>query len=398
MFDPGGAVVGFAFAALSVTPSLLPRPAVLQGALAAIAFAIGYLIGVLLWAVLRRLLWRGGIIPPFRRVWWFVYALLWILAIAGLSTLAVHWQNEVRRLVEMPPLSGSDLSGFVLAFLPTAAILVLIGKATRGMFHRLKKRIRPILAGIVSAAVVAAFVGGLILFAMAGVDRIYLERNGLPEAEAQQPTSEFRTAGPGSPIEWQSLGRHGAAFVSGGPSADEIAELTGEPAIEPIRVYAGLESAATLQQRADLIVAELERTGAFDRKILVVGTTTGSGWLEPQTVDAVEYLYGGDTAIATLQYAYTPSWVSFVFDPDAPVEAARTLFSAIEARWLQLPAEDRPLLVAYGLSLGAHGGQAVFADVADLRSRTDGAMFIGTPNSSEMWRTLQAERDAGSPV
>ena len=83
---------------------------------------------------------------------------------------------------------------------------------------------------------------------------------------------------------------------------------------------------------------------------------------------------------------------------DAPVEAARVLFEAVHNRWSRLPADRRPLLVTYGLSLGAHGSQAVFSDVAGIRDRTGGAMFVGSPNGSPLWRSLQAARDAGSPA
>ncbi|MGE3812787.1 MAG: alpha/beta-hydrolase family protein [Candidatus Nanopelagicales bacterium] len=396
--DPGGSLVGLALAVLSVTPSLLPRPGVFQGAIAAAAFAVGYLAGAAGWAALRRILrgrlssWR----PP--RWWWPVYGALWVAALAGLSWLALLWQNEVRRIVEMPPLPGVALGAFLLGFLPVAALLLAAGKGVRGLFLRLRGRMSAALAALVSAAVVASGVAVLTLGALAAVDAIYRDRNALPDADLLEPSSEFRSAGPGSAIAWESLGWHGGAFVGGGPSAAEIAALAGGEALEPNRVYAGLASAPTVQERADLVVAELERTGAFDRAVLVVATTTGSGWLEPQAVDAIEYLYRGDTAIAAMQYAYTPSWVSFVFDPDAPVEAARALFEAVEARWLQLPEDERPLLVVYGLSLGAHGGQAVFADLADLRGRVDGALFTGSPNGSELWRGLQARRDAGSPA
>lgn len=44
--DPAGSLLALAFVALSVTPSLLPRPALLQGAIGGVAFAVGYLIGV----------------------------------------------------------------------------------------------------------------------------------------------------------------------------------------------------------------------------------------------------------------------------------------------------------------------------------------------------------------
>lgn len=396
--DPIGSVVGFVFAILSVTPSLLPRPTILQGVLAALAFGIGYLIGTVIWAIIRKLLWKNGAVPHFRRIWWFIYAGAWILAVVALSALSTAWQNEVRRLVSMAPLDGADIAGFAIAFLPVGTLLLLLGKAVRLMHTRLRRRMSTLLATAATVIIVGGVAAGLVFAAVTAVDRIYFDRNHLPEASVEEPDSGFRSAGPGSAISWESLGRHGAAFIGGGPSAAEITELTGVEAIEPIRVYAGRESAPTLAERAALVVGELERTGAFDREVLVVATTTGSGWLEPQTVDAIEYLHGGNTAIAAMQYAYTPSWVSFVFDPDAPVEAARVLFDAIETKVKTLPADKRPQLISYGLSLGAHGSQAVFEDLTDLRARTDGALFVGSPNGSSLWRTLQAARDDGSPA
>lgn len=398
LIDPAGSLLGFVAAVCSVTPSLLPRPTTLQGVLTGIAFAIGYLLAVAIWSIVCALLRgkaRQNMIP---RRWWYIYAAVWGLAIAVLSSLAVMWQNEVRSLVSMQPLDGSDLAGFLFAFLPTVIILLLAGKGVRVMYLRFRRRTETPVAALLSTGIVTIAVGGLILGAVAGVDRVYHDRNAHPDSEAVQPVSEHRSAGPGSAIAWETLGRHGAAFVSGGPDAADIESLTGAEAREPVRVYAGLESAPTVEERAALVVDGLERTGAFERSVLVVATTTGSGWLEPQTMDALEYLHGGDTAIAAMQYAYTPSWVSFVFDPDAPVETARVLFDAVEARWEQLPENDRPQLIAYGLSLGAHGSQAVFTGVADLRSRADGALFVGSPNGSPLWRTLQTQRDVGSPA
>ena len=394
--DPSGSLLGLVLAALSVTPSLLPRPALLQGVIAAFAFGLGYLLGAAVAALVRRLL---GVRPrPVPRSWWPVYAGLWLVAIGAFAVLAVLWQNEVRALVEMPPLTGAQTTLFLAGLLPAAALLLLIGKAVRGMWRGLRRRSGTALAWLGSATVVAAALAALVVLVTSAVDAIYLQRNGAPDADAREPASEFRSAGPDSAIDWETLGRHGADFVGGGPSESRIARLTGRPARTPIRVYAGVESAPTARERAELLVAELERTGAFERSVLVVATPTGSGWLEPQAVDAIEYLHGGDTAIVAMQYAYTPSWVSFLFDPDAPVEASRLLFDAVEERWLQLPAAQRPRLLAYGLSLGAHGGQAVFADLDEVRARTDGALFVGSPNGSPLWRTLQGARDAGSPA
>ena len=395
--DPGGALGGLAFAVLSVTPSLLPRTALFQGVVTAVAFAIGYLCGVAVWRVLRSLVRRRPG-PMLHRVLWITYGVYWLAAVAALSVLALSWQNEVRALVEMPPLSGPDLAAFLAGFVPVVLLLLVIGRSNRRTFRALRRKSGTPLAVLGTSTVIVASTAAIALVLMIAVDTVYAGLNAAPEADVAEPASTYRSAGAGSAVEWQDLGRHGAAFVGGGPTAAEISALVDAPAKEPIRIYAGLASADTIEERAQLVVAELERTGAFDRAVLVVATTTGSGWLEAQTVDSIEYLHAGDTAIAALQYAYTPSWVSFLFDPDAPVEAARVLFDAVEERWLQLPADDRPQLISYGLSLGAHGSQAVFDDLDAVRARTDGAMFVGSPAGSTLWRSLQDARDPGSPA
>lgn len=312
--------------------------------------------------------------------------------------LALTWQNEVRRFVEMPPLDGVALVPFLAAALPVGVLLLAIGKGIRRLFQSLMPTVGAPVAFLGGATVVVAGIVGLALVVTTAIDQVYLDRNGNPDAALIEPASAYRSAGAQSAIAWQDLGRHGADFVAGGPTASDITALTQVPSDEPIRVYAGIASAESLDERAELVVDELRRTGAFERSVLAVATTTGSGWLEPQTMDSLEYLHAGDTAIASMQYAYTPSWVSFVFDPDAPIAAATALFEAVEAHWLQLPADDRPRLLVYGLSLGAHGTQAVFTDVDELRARTDGALLVGSPGGSAMWQELQEARDEASPA
>lgn len=399
--DPGGVVLGFVLAALSLTPSLLPRPALLQGVIAGLSFAVGYAVGALLLALARPLLRRATTWRPtsvtVRRAWiGFGIVALGLGIWYGL--LAIGWQNEVRMLVELPPVDGIAIAAFFLGAVPVAVICLLIGRGIRGLYRATARLVGPALGFAGSALLVVLGGGVLVAVIMGAIDAIYAEHNAAPADWVSEPTSEFHSAGDGSPMDWQTLGRHGTAFLGGGPSAAEISEATGTEALEPIRVYAGLHTGDSTEERAELAVAELVRTGAFDRSVLVVATATGSGWLEPQTTDALEYLHSGDTAIVSMQYAYTPSWVSFVFDPDAPVDAARVLFNAVHAEWEALPASDRPQLISYGLSLGAHGSQSTFTDLDDLRTRTDGALYAGSPNGTPLWRELQAARDAGSPA
>ena len=75
--------------------------------------------------------------------------------------------------------------------------------------------------------------------------------------------------------------------------------------------------------------AELDRTGAFDREALVVVTTTGTGWVNSMAAGAIEYMYGGDSAIVATQYSYLPSALSFLADRGKAATAGRELFDAV---------------------------------------------------------------------
>ena len=171
----------------------------------------------------------------------------------------------------------------------------------------------------------------------------------------------------------------GRNFIGRGPDVAALEQFSGEPAEEPIRVYVGVESAPTAEERAQLAVQELDRTDAWSREVLAVMGTTGTGWIEPQSADPLEYIWNGDSAEVTIQYSYLPSWISFLVDKQRAEDAGQALFTAVHERWSQLPAGARPRLYAYGLSLGSFAQQAAFPDVAAVTDQTSGAVFIGTP-------------------
>jgi uncharacterized membrane protein len=211
-----------------------------------------------------------------------------------------------------------------------------------------------------------------------------------------QPRLPERSGSPASREPWDSLGSEGRTFVAGGPTAARIQEVTGAPAVTPIRVYAGRESADTVEGIAERVVAELHRTHAFDRKVLAVVTTTGRGWVNANVADAFEYVNGGNTAIAAMQYSFLPSALSFIADRETPQLAGRALFEAVYRVWSTRPLPQRPKLVVFGESLGSYGGQAAFASGMDIVARTDGALLVGTPNFAQPWAELTANRDPGS--
>ena len=167
--------------------------------------------------------------------------------------------------------------------------------------------------------------------------------------------------------------------------------------MEPIRAYAGLASGPDAESRAALAVHDLERAGGFQRKNLLVVTTTGSGWVDPALVDTFEYLTGGDAATVAIQYSYLPSWISYLVDQSKAREAGRALFDAVYDPWSKLPAGQRPRLFVAGESLGSFGGETAFSGEYDLRNRTDGTLFAGPPNFNTLFREFSDHRDPGSP-
>jgi uncharacterized membrane protein len=258
------------------------------------------------------------------------------------------------------------------------------------------------LARTVSVTVVVLLVFGVlsgVIFRgfIAVANSAFSVKDTTTDAGAVQPTTPERSGSPQSPIAWDTLGRQGRNFVGLGPDAAEITKVTGHPAMEPVRVYAGLESAPTVQDRVDLVVQDLQRSGGFHRKALIIVTTTGTGWVDPAAVDSAEYVLGGDTAIAAMQYSYLPSWISFLVDKSKAQEAGLALYDGIYAAWSKLPADNRPKLYLFGESLGSFGGQEPFASLEDMRARTGGAVLAGTPNFTELWSSIVRHRDAGSP-
>jgi uncharacterized membrane protein len=241
-------------------------------------------------------------------------------------------------------------------------------------------------------------VSGLLLQGFVNVmNKAYSVRDTKTPEGIHQPTTGLRSGGPGSFVPWDTLGWQGRKFIGLGPSPGDIATFSHQPAMEPIRAYAGLASADDAESRAALAVKDLEREGAFQRKNLLVVTTTGSGWVDPALVDTFEYFSGGDCATVAIQYSYLPSWISYLVDQSKALAAGRALFDAVYGVWAKLPADQRPRLFVAGESLGSFGGEAAFTGENDIANRTGGALFAGPPNFNTLFREFSDHREAGSP-
>jgi uncharacterized membrane protein len=219
----------------------------------------------------------------------------------------------------------------------------------------------------------------------------------LGEDEGERWTGPTISGGPGSLVPWRTLGRegrrHALAYVRPLPVEDRppglpdlsIETVMGEPArAAPIQVYVGLDSAQSPRERVRLALAELERSGAFDRSLLLLVSPTGTGYVNYVALAATQYLSRGDVASVTLQYSKRPSPLSLGM-VGAAREQNRLLWLSILDR-LHRRSGPRPRVVLFGESLGAHTSQDVFLHWGTLGPQAlgiDRALWIGTPYGSK---------------
>ncbi len=213
--------------------------------------------------------------------------------------------------------------------------------------------------------------------------------------------SEMVSGSPESLVPFDTLSREGRRFVNMVLSRDEIEEVMGEPAVaDPIRIFVGLDSAAELEDRVDLVMDELVRTGAFERKVLCFASPTGSGYINYVMAEALEYMTKGDCAIATMQYSMLPSSMSLTRTGIA-VEQNRDLMHALTGYLRGMPADKRPRFVLFGESLGAQTMQDVWrhrtVEAMD-RDFVHSSIFLGTPSATQFAKAWRINPDKVDPL
>lgn len=395
---------GLVMACLSFTPSLLPRPAMFQGAVVGIVAALGYGLGTLLAWIWREFADRGPREPSARARW--VWRLVAVVSLVVATICGRKWHVEASEAVGAVPESAWATLWVPLVAGVVFVLLVLVARATRRLYLWVSARLARWMGaraaratGLVALVTVTVLLFSGVLWdtTMRFVDGVYAVQDGSTPSGVTRPTTGLRSGGPGSLVPWETLGREGRVFTGRGATSEQISAFQdGAPALEPIRAYAGYASADDAEQRADLAVRDLVRAGGFDRENLLVVTTTGTGWVEPSAVGSFEYLTGGDSAVVAMQYSHLPSWLSFLVDQEEAREAGRLLFDAVYERWSALDQNERPRLFAFGESLGSFGGETAFSGEYDLRNRLDGALFVGPPNFNPLYRDFVEDRDPGS--
>jgi uncharacterized membrane protein len=399
----GIAVAAFFFA-VSVLPSLLPRAAYVQGIVSGTTLMIGYGLGAG-----GQWLWEFLQIPkPKGRTRTIIVGVLVVLigwAAVFSAWRQVGWQNEIRTLFGMPAVSFTQWPIILGVAAVTSALILIVSRALRRLFaavarwlgRRLPRRLAILLGSFALLLLIWALVTGVLVNGFfAGANAVFSSRDNNTPDGVVQPQTVNRSGGSGSLVAWDQLGRQGRAFVGTGPGVTQLNAFNGSGAREPVRVYVGLKSADTIQARADLLLAELRRSGAFERKALVITTTTGTGFLDPNGVDPVEYILNGDIAIAGLQYSYLPSWISLLADQEAVKETSRVVFDTVHDYWSSLPEGSRPKLYLYGLSLGSYGVESVLSSINLVNEPIDGAVMSGPPFVNDLHTRLVDSRQEGT--
>ncbi len=404
--NSGRIFLGAVFFAASLTPSLIPRNELVQGALSGGAFVIGYAVGSFahwLWLYLELPRLGCRVRLPLNTLALVGSLLLGSAALAQ----AANWQNSIRAVMAMKPSEGTWPLILCIVAAVTAVLLLVIARllwAVTVAFASRISRVVPRRAANVIAAVVTVFLvwsitsNVVVRTALNVLDSSFAEWDRLFEPEQPKPADPDKTGSARSLVRWDELGRTGRRYIASGPSAEDIRAFTGRPALTPLRVYVGLRGADTAKKRAELALKELQRQGGFDRSNLILITPTGTGWVDPSAIDSVEFLHNGDVASVAVQYSYLNSPLSLLVQPDLGMEAARALFLEIYRYWTSLPKDRRPKLYLHGLSLGALNSERSVELFEILADPINGALWSGPPFGSRIWRSFMDRRDKGSPA
>ena len=406
-----GVVGALVMYGVSVSPSLLARSWQWHAVASGVLSAVGYIVGLTIQRFYALVVPRLGveITAPqsvsiaFRAVLllgFFLWFLRWLLQ-------SYRERKHANHLVGMRGETlGEYLLGTFCAFILMLALLGIawglqwIGRAIVSVLSQWMHMVFALALSLLILVVIVYALTSQVLLKL-GINfftRHARKMNNRTAKGIVQPQVPERSGSPHSRSSWRAVGGQGRVFLGRGPSRADIEAVTGCSAMEPIRVYAGMpEEGQSLQSAADLVVEELHRTGAFDRAVLLIATSTGSGWVDEWQVQPLEYLTRGNCATASMQYSFVPSSINFLTDLDVSEEAAVILFETIRRAADEIPEDRRPALFVCGESLGAYASQHVFSGIVDVLSRTDGALWVGTPAFTPMHAELTAIRHRGSP-
>ena len=398
-------LLGLLFFAASLTPSLIPRGPEVQGVLGGLVTALGFLAGQIV-----ALLWRAADLPrlsgrPATVLTWIAAAVI-VAAFFWVLGSSLSWQNDLRAKMGMEPAEALQLIRIMAVAAATFAAAFLLGRLVasffrliRAWFYRVMPPRRANVLGFVAVVLILFVVtrDGIVDRVVAALDKSYETAQALFDKAPPPPADPRKTGSAESLVDWAAIGEPGRDYITSGPDTEDIARFTGRAALDPIRVYVGRANGETPRGRAELALAELQRLGAFERKVLIVASPTGTGWMDPGAMDPVEYMHGGDIATVAVQYSYLQSPLALILETSSGLEQAMALQDVIHGYWKTLPRETRPRLYVHGLSLGAWSSMHATNLFRLLDDPVHGAFWAGPPFPSAFWNYVQNQRSPGSP-
>ncbi len=294
--------------------------------------------------------------------------------------------EDVAREINMPQAVGSSLAVTALLMVIAKGESALSGAASRGAARILggDPDDHRTLGRLVSTAITAGVGWG----AVTGVSALLAKGGeGNEPAHAVPPQIEEITGGPGSLSSWADQSRESRRWLSMVLTPEEIENVMGGTAQQPIRVYGSLKAADSPQARAELLLAEIDRTKALERSVFVLFSPTGSGYVNYVASETLEYLTHGDCASACIQYSVLPSALSLTKVPYATSQT-RIVLNGIMQRLMAMPKAKRPKFYMFGESLGSQVSEEVFRGQGLTGPEgvgLDAAVWIGTP-AATVWR------------
>lgn len=377
----------------------------MQGLISGLALTSGYTVGVL-----GQWLWNYFELPkPGRRArpvvaltaagFCFILAAIFLWEASG-------WQNTLRASMglEKTAVTRPFVIGVVAVLL--FLVLLILARSFRETFHYVSERLHryvprrvSYLFGLIAAFAIYGLAANGVLFSLIlrAADSSYKQWDRQVQPDLLQPADSMKAGSVASFLKWEEMGHYGREFIAGSVDTSDLKKFTRQPVKQPIRVYVGIH-AGDEEERAELALQELKRLNAFDRSVLILATPTGSGWVEEDAIEPVEYLHRGDIATVAAQYSYLPGALPLILEGEYGSEVARALFQKIYGYWTELPRDNRPKLYLQGLSLGALNSDHSFDFFDIINDPFHGALWSGPPFRSSIWREVTTRRRPESPV
>lgn len=312
-------------------------------------------------------------------------------AVSGVSTVAVA------------KATGIGLATGVGLAAATAGEQLLAHQLERGMSWVIRRDSGAIGALIAHGVILGNLTVGGVLALNAVTAQIQRRDDIVEPAYPAPPSSAFVSCGPNSVMPFDSIGKEGRRFVLMALTAGEISNLMEEPAIDPVRVVGGYESADSIEERVELMIQDMHRLGAFDRSMIAVGSPTGVGYFNYSIAEALEYLTLGDCAIVVPQYALVPSALALTQTKNGE-SLTRLLLQRIRVELQSREKDKKPRVVLIGESLGANialdcaidaSGQPYVPIFDELG--VSGGLYLGVPFRTHMWKAWRFDRMRTDP-